>query len=127
MRDAEALQPCGLQGNGLVRVLGGGPSSSAERLQADGARVTKQHRKSATRSEHTCFESHFPAANKFAQKITDPQRNLDTPEPVERFRGRAGRLNTSTPSNLNLQRRPETAEPSETVWRVEIESGSETS
>jgi len=61
MRDAEALQPYGLQGNGLLRVLGGGPSSSAERPQADGARVTPQ-------------------------------------------------------------RRPETAEPSETVWRVEIQS-----
>ena len=109
MRDAEALQPCGLQGNGLVRVLGGGPSLSAERLQADGARVTKQHRKSATRSEHTCFKSHFPAANQFAPKNTAPQRNLNAPKPVERFRSRAGRLNTSAPSNLNQQRRPETS------------------
>ena len=110
MRDAEDPQPWRLQGNGLVRVLGAGPSSSAERLQADGARVTKLHRRQPTRS------------NKSVPKITAPQRNCDTPEPVERFRGRAGRLNTSAPNNLNLQRRPETAAPSETVWRVEIKS-----
>ena len=102
MRDAEAPQPCGLQGNGLVRVLGGGPSSSAERLQADGARVAMLHRKRLTRTDK-------PVETIPAPRITAPQRNLNVPEPVERFRGRAGRLNTSTPSNLNLQRRPETS------------------